>query len=163
MQRLLCERKRPRECSETELLTFANLVVQGGQVQQTGLLAHVRTALWLGFGKVDGTLASVAAVKVPRAAYRDRVFRNATSSQCGLDFNLEFGWAFTLLEFERKGLGSTLADLLLEDIREPIFATTGTENQAMRHILRKRGFCQLGSHYEGRRESKLLFVRTYPF
>jgi len=136
-----------------------NLVLEGGQVQEEGLRDLVMSAGWLGFARLDGDLVSVAAAKVPRASYRDRVFGYAGSLVDSTEFNLELGWAYTRPEYEGRGVGSGLADLLLGGISEAIFATTGTENMAMRHILEKRGFSKSGDPYQGRIESKVLYIR----
>lgn len=153
------EKKRPDECSPQEITEFMNMVLEGDQVQEEGLRELVMSADWLGFARIDAGLASVAAVKMPRTKYRDNVFKCANSDHVASTFVIEFGWAFTRYEHKGKGLGSALADLLLDGISGPIFATTGINNGAMRHILKKHGFSESGSPYQGRREKKVLHVR----
>ncbi len=152
-------RKPPTECLPQELAEFETIVVAGGQVQERGLNGLIRAAKWLGFGLIDGVLASVAAIKQPRASYRDGVFKKARSPEIAQCFVVEFGWACTLETYRKKGLSSGLADVLLADIRAPIFATTGESNKMMKHILVKRGFQISGDPYAGRDESKVLLVR----
>lgn len=152
-------RKAPAECLQRELAEFREIVVAGGQVQKQGLDELLCAAKWLGFGLIDGVLASVAAIKQPRASYRDRVFAEARSPEIAERFVVEFGWACTRDAYRNKGLSSELADVLLADIRTPIFATTGESNERMKHILAKRGFQISGDPCAGRDESKVLLVR----
>jgi hypothetical protein len=152
-------RKAPSECLPQELADFETIVVAGGQVQQHGLDELIRAAKWLGFGLIDGVLASVAAIKQPRASYRDRVFADAKSPEIAEHFAMEFGWACTLDAYKGKGLGSGIADVLLADIHTFIFATTGESNEVTKHILTKRGFQISGAPHPGRDESKVLLVR----
>ncbi len=152
-------RKFPAACTKRECLDFRKVVIAGGQVQTEGLSELIRKALWLGFANINGALVSVAAIKEPRESYKKRVFQKAKSPDDQSRYTLEFGWAHTLEGYEGNGLGSGVADALLADIEEPIFATTGKSNEVMQHILTKRGFRQSGSPYQGREETRVLFVR----
>ena len=160
MQKVRLKKKRPEACSSQEITEFVNLILEGNQVQEGGLRDLVMDAQWLGFARLDGNLVSVAAVKTPRSSYRDRVFRHARSLADSTEFNVEFGWAYTQPRYEGKGFGSGLATLLLEGVSESVFATTGVENVAMRHILEARDFSMSGDPYQGRAESKVLYIRA---
>ncbi len=152
-------RKPPTECLPQELAKFKAIVVGGKQVQQQGLEELIRAAKWLGFGVIDGVLASVAAIKQPRESHRKDVFAKAKSPEIAERFAMEFGWACTLDPYKRKGLSSGIADVLLADIHTFIFATTGESNDVMKHLLTKRRFQISGAPYPGRYESKVLLVR----
>jgi hypothetical protein len=152
-------RKRPSECQPDELDAFKSIVLAGGQVQEVGLGTLIQTAEWIGFGFREGALVSVAAIKNPRTDYRKVVFEKAESKEHAEQFPLEYGWAHTLEGNEEQGLGSTLADTLLEGICSPLYATTGAANAVMQHILTKRGFEISGQPYRGHKEPKVLLVR----
>ena len=152
-------RKPPTGCLPQQLAEFKAIVVAGKQVQQQGLDELIHAAKWLGFGLIDGVLASVAAIKRPRVSHRDRVFADAKSPEIAERFAMEFGWACTLDAYKGQGLSSGIADVLLADIHTFIFATTGESNDVMKHILTKRGFQISGAPYPGRDESKVLLVR----
>jgi len=162
MQEVSLTKKCPAACSDQDIEEFVHLVLEGGQVQEGGLRDLVMEAQWLGFGRIDGVLNSVAAIKAPRDSYRNRVFRKAKAAEDPTEFDVEFGWAFTRTRYEGHGLASGLADLLLRGINAPILATTGEKNGGMRHILEKRMFCKSGEPYEGRIESKVLYLRIPP-
>ncbi|HXM49669.1 MAG TPA: GNAT family N-acetyltransferase [Pyrinomonadaceae bacterium] len=159
MQERSLKKKAPEDCSAEEIAEFMTMVLEGGQVQEQRLRELVMSADSLGFARINEALVSVAAVKMPRTRYREKVFQRARSSENAAEFELEFGWAFTRPEHEGQGLGSGLADLLFQRISQPVFATTSADNEAMRHILEKRGFCKSGSPYQGRQEKKVLYVR----
>jgi hypothetical protein len=152
-------RKSPSECLPEELCQFKAIVLSGGQIQERGFDELIQAAEYLGFGFADGVLASVGAIKRPRTRYRNDIFWKAGSSYDPNGFELEFGWAHTLKEHEGCGLNSGIADILLEGVKKPIFATTGETNDAMKHIITKIGFRQEGHPYSGKTEMKVLFVR----
>lgn len=133
----------------------------GGQVQKGGFAELLTQASWLGFCKIDSVLASVGAIKTPRLKYRDNVFKKSESKEDSSLFDLEFGWVHTMEEFAGNNLASGLADLLLLDLVKPIFATTGFANNPMRLILEKRQFHISGIPYQGRKELKVLYVRSH--
>jgi hypothetical protein len=160
MSELSLKTKRPQDCSPEEIAEFIKLVLAGGQVQAEGLKNLVMSAQWLGFARLNDALVSIAAIKTPRAVYRDRVFQRAGSLVDSTQFTLEFGWAHTPPEYEGRGFGSALASLLLEEISSAIFATTGAANLAMRHILERKHFSKSGDSYDGRIESKVLYIRS---
>lgn len=151
MEKSAFRKKRPCDCSQEELKDFRRVVILGSQVQERGFGELLTNASWLGFCRIDDVLASVGAIKRPRVKYRDDMFMKSKSKEDSSLFVLEFGWVHTMGESAGKKLASGLADLLLTDIIEPIFATTGADNEAMRHILEKRQFHVLGNPYEGSR------------
>lgn len=159
MRDVSLKKKVPNDCSAQEIVEFMNLILEGGQVRKVGLRELVMSARWLGFARLDNAVVSVAAIKTPRASYRDRVFRHAKALVDPSAFNLEFGWAYTRTEYEGRGFSSGLARLLLTGVSEAIFATTGIQNLAMRHILEGRSFSRSGNPYRGRTESKVLYIR----
>jgi hypothetical protein len=160
MSELSIKTNRPQDCSSEEIAEFMKLVLAGDQVQAEGLKDLVMSAQLLGFARLNDALVSIAAIKTPRAAYRGRVFQRAGSLVDPTEFTLEFGWAYTQPEYEGRGFGSGLAGLLLEEVSTAIFATTGSENSAMRHILERKHFSKWGDPFEGRIEPKVLYIRS---
>jgi GNAT superfamily N-acetyltransferase len=155
--------KAPAQCAEEELDAFEALLRESGEVMERGLSIRIRAAACLGFSYTrHGELAAVAALKVPFQTYRDRVFRKAHARRPAVVYGLELGWFFVRPSARGHRLSEELARRLLEPVPErAVFATTRTDNQAMRRVLESLGFVMTGQPYlrtaaSGRDELMLL-------
>jgi GNAT superfamily N-acetyltransferase len=160
------EKRRPSECSIRQLAEFRRLVKAGGEVMSAGLDRRIQSAAWLAFAFDDhGTLVAVGALKRPGEGYRRSVFRKAACSMPPINYALELGWIF--VDQERRGTGN--ARLLTQSLvelsgSEELYATTRTDNIAMKRTLIRFGFLECGSSYlSNTRDYELvLFVRSPP-
>jgi GNAT superfamily N-acetyltransferase len=149
------EKRRPSECSIPQLAEFRRLVKAGGEVMSAGLDRRIQSAAWLVLG----------ALKRPDEGYRWSVFRKAACSMPPINYALELGWIF--VDQERRGTG--YARLLTQSLvelagSEQLYATTQTDNIAMKRTLVRFGVLKCGSPYlSSTRDYELvLFVRSPP-
>jgi len=153
--------KRPKECSDSELENFSALVKKGGQVSERGLGALIKKAHLLGFGYCEKVLVAIAAIKVPRQTYKERVFQKASSEENTGNYVFELGWCYTEPQYRGQGICQRLIEQLLrqqKEYRKSIFATTVSE--AMKIILNKYGFIELGQPYESSNAKRMLTLHV---
>lgn len=140
--------KIPSACHENELLSFYELVVEGGQVDEVGLYKRIIQSKLLGFFYYKSELVGVAALKQPSSTYRSNVFRKANVLEEINKYDLEIGYASTKPDFQGKGICKFLIRALLHNSGTGnVFATTG--NPSMIHILEIHGFKKFGHSYQG--------------
>jgi GNAT superfamily N-acetyltransferase len=156
--------KQPVDCIDAEIGAFCSFVRQGGEVEAEGLERRVRRSQALVFLYVEGVLASVAGLKRPTVAYRDRVFRQAQASEAASRFKLELGWVFVPPEHRRKGYSRVVASAAMTQTDgAPAFATTRADNTAMQRTLEHLGFARLGDSWTSNRgEQELVLYVTPP-
>lgn len=154
----------PRECTVDDLRAFATMVREGGQVDPAGLEARILKAAWLGLFSLDGELAAVAALKVPRPSYQQGVFSKARVPDQSVKFQLEFGWLVVAPKYRRRGLATALVRaLLMKNPRDGVFATTVETNKAVGEILKNEGFESLGQAFRSARgETSINLWVRYP-
>lgn len=139
--------KPPAAASASELEEFVALVREGGEVAD-GLNNRVLTAHALVFAKTDGRSIAVAAVKKPAYSYRARVFKKSQVPERSGSFGYELGWIFVSNNHRGIGLSHSLVSVALKSIDgAPIFATTRSDNNSMKHVLTKAGFVICGDEY----------------
>ncbi len=141
----------PIFCSPVELAGFSRLVLAGGAVDPAGFQERLATARCLVFAR-DQALAGVGAVKRPAGDYRQRVF---TAAGCELTQAAkngeEIGWIAVSPEWRGSGIGRLLLGALLKEIgASSCFATTRTDNGAMRRLLESNFFERTGRPFESR-------------
>lgn len=152
----------PKECSARELESFGRLVREGGEVRAGGLESRIADAKWLAFAQAQDTFVGVAALKSPRPAYRDRVFAEAGVVALAPQFSLEFGWAYVVPPWRRRGVGRALLQHTLDKVaQESVFATAAADNAPVHQLLRSAGFEIVGIAFpSARRRANLnLWVR----
>ena len=64
--------KSPSECSDSEIIGFKGMVLQGRQVSERGLGDLIKQAVFLAFRYESEKLVGVAALKKPRNGYNSR-------------------------------------------------------------------------------------------
>lgn len=138
----------PSDLSNEALDEFRVLVLSCGEVQSAGLANLIRAAHRLARVHAGDRLVGVAGLKVPRVAYRKRVFEAAGADGDAAAFGLEFGWACVRSDYRSSGVGSLVTRAALAAAGEDsVFATCRTENAPMQHVLQKHGFIPLGKPY----------------
>lgn len=154
--------KEPLACTEGERQEFARLVRQGFDGSDEGLPGRVLGAERLAYCYApDGTLAAIAALKVPSERYRDYLFEKTDASVSPADYGLELGWVFVVPAHRGGRISEGLCRRLLAGVPESgVFATTRSNNVPMIGILRALGFERVGKPYPRRDEELNLFLRS---
>ncbi|TXF89280.1 GNAT family N-acetyltransferase [Neolewinella aurantiaca] len=157
------EIKPPADCTAEELEDFYEMCKEADQVSLINLKDRILNCPFLAFARHEEKIAGIAAIKVAGENYRQRTF---TASKTTLDNKLfphEVGYVYTKPFYQKNGIGSTLADMLISKFTDQnLFATTG--NPTMKRILEKGGFGVAGSSYPGDHNDTLeLLVRDNSF
>lgn len=157
--------RAPSDCSAEEICGFVALVEQGGEVAADGLQQRVMAAASLAFLHSDGSLAGVAALKLPNVTYRARVAAASGTALPQESFPYELGWVFIATEARGNGYAHPLsqAALALAGVHG-VFATSRIDNVAMHRALAKLGFVVSGSAYPSNQGGHYvqLFTRVLP-
>ena len=151
--------KSPAECSNIEIGAFIAFVRAGGEVSIQGLPERIRSAAALVFGRIDGLVVGIAALKQPQASYRHRVNSESGASIPAKDFPYELGWVYVSPESRNKGFSILLSQAALAEGKGAgVFATSRTDNIPMHRSLAKLGFEEIGSPYASGRGNHSLQV-----
>ncbi len=137
---------KPENCSDAQLKTFYEIVVDGNQVNANGLLNRIKTADFLSFCELDDKVVGVASIKNPDINYKKTIFEKANVEELADDYRYEIGYAVTKETHRRKGISEELIKFLIENSTSKSFFAT-TKNDGMRHLLEKIGFEKLGDNY----------------
>lgn len=146
---LLVRITNPSSMQSYQLAKFEYLILQGEEVDPDGLTDRIRSAHALGYAEGDGTMIAVGAIKKPTDLY----VRNteAKSGHKNLSrFRGELGYMYVPPAYQRRHLGTRIADALLETFADPVFATTRTDNVGMKAILSKLNFKRVGRKWPSR-------------
>ncbi|UVK43972.1 GNAT family N-acetyltransferase [Mesorhizobium sp. AR07] len=140
--------KPPHGYSDKELDAFVKLVVSEGEVSHYGLLERIKGARGLVMLYDGKKLVGTAAIKNPEPDYRTAVFAKSKSNADAAAYPVELGYVVVAESHRRHKLGWRLVDAALSFASgSAVFATTRSNNAAMRRILRARGFTANGSPY----------------
>ena len=154
--------EEPENLPDRMKADFVKLVERGGEVSE-GLMGRVEKAVALGFLYSGKRLVGTAAIKRPSKSYRKKVFEKAATDKQRTEYSFELGWIY--VSEDQRGAGHTMSliDATLEAAGdEAIFATTRTNNDAMKHILKKKKFFRTGKSYASEQnpdENLYLFLR----
>jgi len=142
---------------------FARLVRTGFRTAGANLNARIRAAKCLAFRySPSGELSAIAALKVPDDEYRNAVFKMADSPASYADYPVELGWVYVVPADRRKQVATELCgQLLLRATGDFVFATTRSDNAAMRRILRACAFAEVGKPFMHRGEQLRLYLRRH--
>lgn len=142
--------KSPKDCSETDLKLFKNLVNENGEVSTIGLDSRILNAENLIFIYDDqDILTAVGAIKRPNARYKSDVFEKV-----GYSANIEFelGWLSVSKTARGKGYGRILMESICKALSNtPCFATTRENNTAMHKLFNEFSFSKTGNPYKSDR------------
>lgn len=148
----MCDKiKEPSECSKKELEDFYQLVLEGEQVEISGLRDRIKTAKLLAFHYEGNILVGIAALKHPNETYKKKVFKKAGVPEKSDQYNLEIGWVFTKPKYENRGIASGLVRKIVDIFEsQNLFAMTKKGHLSMQRILEKNLFRKIGKPYQGR-------------
>ncbi|WP_443937915.1 hypothetical protein [Pedobacter sp. MW01-1-1] len=150
--------KQPADCSLLELFCFYLLVTKGGKVSRAELHQKIYSCQLLAFCYLGDTLIAISAIKRPSSEYINLVHQKAKIVQSKEDYYLEIGYSYTEPAHRRKGISSTLKEMLLDTIRAhkgPVFATTATPSS--QHFLVRKGFEAVGMPYQGIFDANIIY------
>lgn len=153
--------KTPRDCSAGDIDAFQSLVLEGGEVEPNGLAQRIARAERLAIALRDHILVGVGALKSPNSGYRKSVFAKSGTPRSPTAFELELGWVYVKPECRGGGISGRLVQELMAAARgRNVFATSRTDNAAMRRSLERAGFVRDGKPYSSdmRAQELLLFV-----
>ena len=157
--------KRPSDCSRGEIEAFMALVIEADEVDPEGLEDRVKRAEMLIFIYDDEEeLIGVAAVKRPGKSYKDRVFEKAQTTEDPASFTFELGWIVIKTRFRGQHLSRVFVEAALRiTAGHKVFATTRTDNVAMKKTNERYGFHPVGKPYptnrKGRNYDLALFIK----
>jgi ribosomal protein S18 acetylase RimI-like enzyme len=153
--------KRPSEFSTAEFVDFETLVRRGFDGSDGGLPARLRRANLLAYqAGTEGEWVGIAALKRPHPAYVREVARGTGFDLTRTQGELELGWVFVIPSHRRRGVARQLCTRLLGRVEgRAVFATTRSDNGAMKEMLEALGFLRVGRPFSRRREALVLFVR----
>jgi GNAT superfamily N-acetyltransferase len=157
------ERRHPSECTPQELASFASLIRNAGEVEASGLNQRIRRAKSLTFLRDGDKMIGVAALKIPDATYKRRVFANAGVPLSEPGYPYELGWIAVDPLYQGKGLSRSLVESALAAADESeVFATSHSDNSPMHKTLARFGFRRVGAPYSSSRPDRtlILFVRA---
>jgi GNAT superfamily N-acetyltransferase len=154
--------KSPVHCSIEERAAFLAVAEKGNEIDRVDLeggFDRARHVLWMSDPR---GLTGVAALKIPRQSYWQRVFADTKSGLAYQEYPFEFGYLYVEQDRRGKGYGSALVLKALSLAgNEGVFATTREDNTDVHPCLLKGGFRQIGQPYSSKRGDfrLLLFVR----
>jgi hypothetical protein len=152
----------PSECSSHDLNCFRQMVIEAGEVQQTGLSGRIEKARILAFLRASETIVAVGALKKPTLGYSRGVFKNACAKAAADEFGLELGWVVVGVAHRGHSYSRRIVEALVAyaDGRK-IYATSVTTRIAMHAGLTGCNFERDGVEWQSKRrpdEHLLLFV-----
>ena len=143
------EIKETKDCSSVEINDFFELAKKAEQVDLVGLLDRIKKSQLLAFCRSKSQLVGISAIKVPNNNYKKRIFRKAGIENDVNDYKFEPGYSYTEEKFRGKQISFDLNKELVKELSDnSIFATTA--NPAMKRILNKIGFTEIGNAYKGK-------------
>lgn len=142
----------PYDCTDKQLKQFESLVLEGGQVQHTGLRTRIQQCKFLAFYyATNGHLVAIAAIKKPSQQYIQKIKSLAQPEEPWQEPTYELGYSYTQKSMQGKGINKALLHALMKQMhytQEKIFATTGHEG--MKKNLRAAGFFHRGTSFSGK-------------
>jgi hypothetical protein len=137
----------PKEFSEVERQAFLELLMLQGKVQNP-TIARVDRCTLLCVCKVDNAIVSIGAIK-------PKTNSDFNSDKADLDemrdeFAIELGYCFTLPDFTKRGMSSSIVRMLLGKVGDKnLMASTELSfDNPMVRILEKVGFKQYGKPWK---------------
>ncbi len=148
----------PKNCSNDQLQTFFDIVVEGNQVDMHRLLNRIKAAYFLSFCELNNEVIGIASIKNPSMKYKKKTFKKANVEEFADNFDYEIGYAVTKETHRRKGISMQLIKSLMGKSTSKSFYAT-TKNDGMRHLLEKIGFERLGGNYTNDNNETLTLYR----
>jgi predicted GNAT family N-acyltransferase len=150
---------RPADFAAQERSEFAVLVKSEGEVIEEGLDGRISEAEVLVFLRSANALIGIAALKNPRATYRQRVARKAQIPLGDKEYPLELGWVVVDESMRRQGHSRTLTECAMRQLSDRgVFATSRKE--AMYRTLKRFQFVEAAEYPSDRGDYQIrLFLR----
>ena len=146
----------PTHITDQELEGMKDFLVEGGEIQQKGLMIRIKKAHLVAIVRIGGSIAAMGAIKNPDLNYRDGAAKESSFPDLR-NYGRELGWIRVHPRLEGIGLGRLVTRLLVRDYPDPLWATTKVSNFAMHHILCEEKFMRAGKSYPSdRRQTEIL-------
>jgi len=136
------------EFSKADIDSFKKIVIDAGEVSENTFDGLLKKEPILLFIPDTENIKAVGALKIPNDSYKKKVFTNSRSNEESDTFSFELGWIVSL----NPGYGKKLVEVLSK-VTDNIYATVRTENNAMKHILKKYDFEKSGQSYKSERDN----------
>lgn len=141
------EFREPSAFTNADLDAFADLVIEGGQVNKN-VRERLPTAAALGVIRLGDAIVGTAGIKNPTANHRTECFTNADQLVLQPQYPLELGWVYLpLVHRGHKVMGPLIGQMIAEHQATGMFATTMSDNEDMQRILDRTGFKRVGKSY----------------
>ena len=133
--------REPAASSQSDLNSFEQLVIKGGEVTNYGLHGRIKKAYRLAWAISEYKMIGVSALKQPNQNYHYSVFKKSKSEESPTDWPAELGWIFVKESYREKGIASRLVSSLFDsNLSLNVFATTRANNDPILPIMKKFGF-----------------------
>lgn len=151
----------PIELGPARRAEFRKLVIAAGEVASDVLSTNIAEAKALVFLVRSGALQAIAALKRPRASYRNRITDATGTAISETAFPYELGYIYVLPDAQGQRLSHVLVAAALEySDRAGVFATVRADNVRMLRTLARASFDPAGEPYPGRGDRTIrLMVR----
>lgn len=150
--------KKPKDCNESEIDKFYELVIKGRKVPKERLRDRIVNCNLLGFCSVGNQIIAISSIKQPQKSYVKKVILNAQLKRHWQDLKFEIGYSFTEENYRRKGINAKIKKLLLEKMKDVggiIFSTTAI--QSSQNFLSEHGFLNIGLPYDGKNDKAIKY------
>lgn len=132
-----------------------DLVDLGGQVKRERAEPGIENAQLIGLTVYQARVIATCCLKNPLYDYKQKVFKKTQATRSPDLYNVELGYITTHPDFEGgKHCQQLLKEFFLKISHLSMFATT--RKPAMKHILEKYGFYQLGLRYGDQLDLELM-------
>jgi len=143
----------PKDLTADEQAACLDILTVGGAVDIASARRSFPRSRLVAIARLQGQIVGVGAIKPERPSYAAKVARDH-----GVTFprnTLELGYVAVHPEHRSNGLSGRLAEAMMAQYKERLFATTYTDH--MKRTLEKAGFVKKGGEREGRKQNLVSF------
>jgi hypothetical protein len=163
-QQPVIELKLPVDCSQEERNRFRGMVLEAGEVRESGLDRRIARAEVLALLRLGTATIGVGALKIPNQDYAAKLFKSASAKGEARLFELELGWVVVEGAHQGHFFSRRIVEaLVVRAGRRKIYATSVSTRVAMHKALISCGFERDGVEWQSERrpdEKLLLFVHS---
>lgn len=148
----------PSDFSNEDIGAAAYLIKTGGALPATvaKILERIERSRTLGLFCAGSMVVGVVSIKEPYPNYRKKVFTKAEVELSSFSTSPELGYVTVLEGWRGRKLAQKLVEAALGEISEACYATT--DDDSMKAILSKAGFCRQGVEWKGARGLQSLWT-----
>jgi GNAT superfamily N-acetyltransferase len=157
------ELKSPVDCSKEERDHFRDIILEAGEVEETGLDNRIARAEALVLLRLGAATIGVGALKIPNKDYARKLFSRANAKNEPSAFGLEIGWIVVERAYRGHFFSRQIVEALVAraDGRR-IYATSVSTRIPMHKAPAACGFVRDGVDWQSqRRPDEKLFLFVY--